>query len=159
MSIKYKIIGIIVLALTSYAFGRWSAPEKIKEVVKEVEVEKKTSSKDTATDKDTHKKTTTTETVNPDGTKTTTTETVEDTSTKRNTAANETDDTTKTSESYKEITNSTARVSILALYGIPLTGGTPVYGGSISRPVLGPITIGVWGNSMGVAGLGMGLTF
>lgn len=156
---KLGVLSVILLTLVAYGFGRWSAPETVKEVVKTVEVEKKTETKTTDTDKDKHKKTTVTETIGADGTKTTTTVIEEATTTKRTTADTSTDTKDSTTVSDKETTYSSAKVSVLALYGVRFSAGEQVWGASVSKPILGPITVGIWALTPGVIGASVGLTF
>lgn len=147
---KTKIILIVLALLASYGFGRWSAPEKIKT----------TDTTKTDVNRDKHKKTTITETEKPDGTKEKKTTITEDTETTKKV------DNEKTSE----ITRASAKVTISALAGTGINlqpGGptlTPVFGLSMSKPILGPITVGVWGIGVygfggGAAGASVGLTF
>lgn len=147
---RNKIILAIIALLAAFAFGRFSAPETIKTV----EVEKKTA--DTVIDKDKHKDTIVIEVIKPDGTKTITTQIKEDT--KTNIDKHIEMDKSKTTEE----TRSSSKVTIQALAGANVTHLTSdplVYGGSISKPILGPVTLGAFGLSNGVAGFSMGLTF
>lgn len=151
---KYLIL--LISALAVFAFGRYSAPDKVKIETKYVEVEKK--SEKTDTDRDKHKETTTTVVKAKDGSTTTTTKVVEDTKTDRKTS--EHDDTSVSQSTSKEITKG-SKVTVSALAGInlsDLTGG-PDFGMSVSRPILGPITVGVFGFKSGVVGSSLGLTF
>ena len=140
--IKTKVIVGIVAIATAFAFGRYSAPIRVEKEI--VEVEKKTEDK--------RKEIIKTEVVRPDGTKETTTKTVVDSKT-----------TTDSTKSEKELVEGqTSKVSISALVGAPLTLSgplTPVYGGHIHRPLLGPVSVGIWGLSNATAGLSFGLTF
>lgn len=158
MSNRTKALLAVLALVTSYGFGRWSAPEKIHTEIKTVEVEKKTN--DTDTNRDKHQKTTVTETDSPDGTKTKTTVTTVDTDTDRKTRS--TDDTSKTSDTVKDVTYASAKTTLAALVGasLSLSGTDPlVYGGIVSKPILGPITVGIWGLSNSTGGLAVGLTF
>lgn len=138
--------------LAAFAFGRFTGPEKVRTVT--LEVEKKTEQTDT--DKNRHKKTISITLILPDGTKKTTTTTTDDTEEK--TKERSTDDISKTSE--KEVIRGAAKVTVSALAAINLTkGGTPDYGLAVSKPILGPITIGAFGFQSGAAGLSLGLTF
>lgn len=160
MTTKSKIIIASIALLTSYAFGRWSAPEKVKIETKIVEVEKKTETSKTDTDRNKHKETTVTETTRPDGTKETTTKTVEDTQTDRKTNTSKTDDTTITESKSKEVTYSSSKVTVSALAGVNvLKGGLPDYGASLTKPILGPITVGAFAFQSGMVGCSLGLTF
>jgi FtsZ-interacting cell division protein ZipA len=145
------IVGAIAL-VAAFAVGRWSAPDKVK--IQTVEVDKKTDDKKVASDD--HKVTTITETDEPNGTKIKKTiisdvkaVQVED---------KKTDDLTKTET--KEIDKSSSKVTISLLAGVNITSPTtPTYGLSITKPILGPLTVGVFGFQNGLAGASIGLTF
>lgn len=157
MENRTKILVATAVILASYAFGRFSTPDHVKIETKIVEVEKKTT--DTELNKDKHKETTTVEITKPDGTKEKTTKTVEDTKTDKTTKS--TEETDRTEESSKEVSRG-SKVTLAALGGVSLnlTGTSPIlYGGILTKPVLGPITIGVWGLSNATTGLAVGLTF
>lgn len=150
---NYKlIVGAAILLLASFATGRWLAPTKVVTEIKTVEVEKKVDT--TTTQKDEHKTTVVTE--KPDGTKQTviTDDTHTGTKSKDTTVVTDTSDTTKT------VTRDSARVTVSALGAINIHDiSTPVFGVSITKPILGPLTVGVFGLSSGVAGASIGLTF
>jgi hypothetical protein len=153
MENRTKIIIASVALLTSYAFGRFSAPDHVKIETKIVEVEKKV----TDTDKEKHQKKVVEEIELPDGTKKKTTTIVQDTDTKTHVE----DDKSKTSDTIKE-TDKGSKVTLAALGGVALhpNGTDPIlYGGMISKPILGPITVGIWGLSNATAGAAVGLTF
>lgn len=157
METRAKVLVVAAVVLISYAFGRWSAPDHVRIETKTVEIEKKTTDSDTNRNK--HLKTTVTETDSPDGTKTKTTVTTVDTDTEKKTHS--TDDIAKTSDTVKE-TDKGAKVTLAALAGasLSLSGSSPlIYGGIIAKPVLGPITLGVWGLSNATGGLALGVTF
>lgn len=153
MTTKQIIIIAAISLVTAFAVGRWSAPDKIK--IQTVEVEKKTEDK--KVDVDDHKLTTVTEVDKPDGTKTKTTviSDVKDTQV----ADKKVDDLTKTES--KEIDKSSSKLTVSMLAGINVTNptGAPIYGASISKPILGPITVGLFGFQNGMAGASIGLTF
>jgi hypothetical protein len=141
-----SIIGLSAMAalVLTFAAGRWSAPDHI--VTKTVTVEKKTE------DDVKHEKTTTVEVKQPNGTDTTTTVTTDDTEDK------ERDDTSISQT--KETSKSSSKLTIAALAGVNVTSpGTMIYGGSVSRGLIGPISIGVFGLSNGVGGASIGLSF
>lgn len=161
MNTKSIILIAVLLALLGFAFGRWSAPEKVKTVTQTVEVEKHTQQNQTDTDRDKHREVVTTEVTRPDGTTEKTTKTVEDTSTERKTKSTDSTVITQQTTQTKESTGATAKVTISALVGTNVTNiaGGLVYGGSISKPILGPIAVGLWGLTSGVAGCSVGLSF
>lgn len=161
METKYKIaIALVVVAIaTSFAVGRYTVSEKIKIETKIVEVEKKTEKKDQDVNKAERKETTITESVKPDGTKETTTKIIEDTNTNKNTKVDTVqNDTTKTDAS-KTIEKGGSRLNISALGGYDIIKGVPVYGASISKDVIGPVSAGLWGLSNATVGISVGLSF
>lgn len=152
---KYLLLALALI--TAYAFGRFSAPEKVKIETKVVEVEKKTEKKDV--DKQLHKKTTTITEIRPDGTKIITVVSTDESQTK--TKERKIDESVKIGEQTKEVTNSTSKVTVAALAGVnpfDLNRGVD-FGASVSRPVIGPITVGVFGFKSGMMGASVGLTF
>lgn len=151
MSAKVKVIVCIVTVATAYALGRWSSPVKVETKTVTVEVEKKESD----TDKNKAIHTVVVETRKPDGTmeKTTTTDTASYSDTKV------TDDTSKSTETDKTITYNSSKVTVMATYGLSLSTGTTVWGGSVSRPLLGPVAFGLFGLSNGIVGAQLGLAF
>lgn len=146
---KRKIIGLVLFGATAFAFGRYMTPEKI------VEVERKDKITQKDTDKNTTKNTTQEEVRKPDGTVTIITKTEETTNTSRSTNIKEHEEKEKTTDYGRN------RVTLLATAGIDVTNlsGGYVYGGSVSKPMLGPIVLGVWGMSNGLAGVSAGLQF
>ena len=145
------IIGVLILAVV-FAVGRYTAPEKVRVETKIVEVEKKTEDKNTK--KNEHKKVVIVK--NPDGTTTTTI--TDDTNT--DITDHKTDDIAKSETQSKETSKGDNSVTISALAGINvLHGGTPIYGGQISKPLLGPVVIGVWGLTNATGGVSLGLRF
>jgi len=152
-----KFILIAIALATAYAFGRFSAPEKVKVETKIVEVEKKVEKKEI--EKQNNKKTTSVTEIRPDGTKTITTVTTDAGVTK--TKDRSVEESIKSTSENKETTNSSSKVTIAALAGVNpfrITEGVDL-GGMVSRPVLGPITIGVFGFKSGMCGVSAGLTF
>lgn len=154
-------IALGLALLTSYAFGRWSAPVKTITETKIIEVEKKTKDSNTNTNKDTHKETTVTETIHPDGTREVVTKTTEDTKTDKTKSEKTTEEREKEKTALKEVERSSSKVTISALAGVGSVLNNPViiYGGSVSRPILGPIALGAFGLTNGVFGLSIGLVF
>lgn len=169
ISLKALLIFIVV----AFAFGFYMAPEKIKiqKEIQYVESTKKQSDESAKQDSQRDKRVekTTTEITRPDGTKEVSTRTVEDSTTSRKSesARNERDESNKTSteKETKEITAGRNHLTISALAGpqLKLSSGVSlgplVYGAHITRPLLGPITVGLWGMSSGSGGMSLGLTF
>jgi hypothetical protein len=160
MSTKLKVfLGVVALA-AAYGFGRWSSPVKVVTETKTVEVEKKQDVVKQDTNKDDHKVTVTKQVVKPDGTKETDTTVTEDVTTakKYQDTTQSTIDTTK--DTTKEVTYATAKVTISALAAVNVLSPTGLdYGASVSKPILGPITIGAFGFESGRVGMSIGLTF
>lgn len=161
MELNRKTLSIgAVLLLTAYAFGRYSAPERVKiekEIVT-VEVEKKETSKQRITDED--KKTTILEVVRPDGTKVT--KKVIESDKKTDTKVAQTVDSKSEMESKEtKIIENSRRVSVSVIAGPNFFDLKQpiVFGGHVSRPFLGPITLGIWGLSSGTGGASVGLQF
>jgi len=153
---KSVVILVCIGLLVAFASGRWSAPDKIKTVVQTVTVEKKTDEK--KTDTSDHKRYTTIETTKPDGTKTKTTTITDDRDIKS--IDQSTDNTSTTQTKSKEVDKSSSKFTALFLAGLNITSpGIPIYGVSVSRNLLGPIVVGVFGMTNKTAGLSIGLTF
>lgn len=155
MTTKVQVLIGLAVVLTSFAFGRYTAPEKVRIETKTVEVEKKVEHTDTNRDK--HQDTTTTTEKRPDGTVITTTKTTVDTKTNRETDAATT--ASKSTDELKEITKTSSPVTLTLLGGAVLSSPQLVYGGMVGKPVLGPIGISVWALSNATLGAGVSLTF
>jgi len=157
MNNKYLVIGAIVALAVAFAMGRYTAPVKVKTETQVVEVDKKT--KDTEVDRDKHKETKIVEVNKPDGTKETTTTIVEDTNT--NKKEKQTDLLTETEKSSTEITRAGGFLYVQGLAGLDKLSlsGRPIYGASVSKEVLGPISVGAWGLTNSTFGLSLGLRF
>lgn len=166
------IIGLVILAV-GFAFGRYSAPEKIKIEKETVIVEKTTKetkeNAKTHTGRDKKYRKIIVELVHPDGTKETRTEIVEDTTTNRvtekRTDSREENDSTTTSKETKTIETGRSKLIVSAMAGpsLSLSSGLSLgpisYGAHIQRNFLGPIMIGAWGLSSGTGGFSLGLMF
>ena len=133
----YIIIG--VLLLVAFGAGRWLSPEKVVTKTVTVEVEKTNTKQDSTTIKVTK----------PDGTitETTTTKTESETVTNTN----------NKTESIVQGKKSSLNLSALAGINVTNPSGGIIFGGHISKPILGPISIGVFGMSDGRAGLSVGI--
>jgi hypothetical protein len=133
-------IGIIVLVVVSYSVGRYMSPEKIKTEIKTVEVEKvvtKTERKRIHITED--------EEGMMDAL------IIIDSSTQENTHEN------SFAEEKEVIIRDDYNVSIMAGAGLPYTN--PVFGASIQKRFIGPVTLGVWGLSNKTGGVSIGLNF
>ncbi len=140
MSTKTKSIIVVLGLLSSFAVGRYSVPESTKE------------SKDSSeqTDSKKKKKTVTEETEAPDGTKK-----------KKTTVTEETEKSkSKTDKESKEVFTGSSKVTVGALLGIRVyDANSQSYGLLISKPILGPITVGAFYLTPGILGASLGLTF
>lgn len=158
--LKIRIIGAVILFASAFAAGRYTTPERI-EIRKEtvtVEVEKKQTTKDQKIEQ--NKKKTEVEITRPDGTKIK--KTVTETDKKKDTQIEQTVEREKdTKETETKIVENPRRLTISVIGGPNFTDlKSPLaFGGHISRPFLGPITLGVWGLNSGVGGLSLGLQF
>lgn len=155
MQTRYKVIISIVIVTVAFASGRYTTPTKTVIETKIVEVEKKQTKEDVK--KDRNKKTTVVEISKPNGEKQTTTTIDETVVLDRQRDTTVTKDTTKESES-KTVTGD-SKTSINAMFGIDFDGKTPVYGGSVSKPVVGPIAIGIFGLTNKTLGCTIGVVF
>lgn len=152
MDLKTKLIVSCIALSMAFAVGRYTAPAgSVTKTVTDT-----ASSDQKQIDRDTIKKIITTTTKKPDGEEQTTTETTIST----NTHVND----TKSSETHQEQTVTIEKkpvlnVSLLAGVDVirPLSG--PVYGASVSKEFIGPITLGVWGLTNSTVGVSVGLNF
>ena len=149
LSLKYQALILAVAAITSFSFGRYSAP-KIPDThtVTDVKVDEK---KDILNDD--HKKTVIVKT--PDGT-TTTTITDDDV-----VKTNDLVDTDKHTDATVTAPK-TSTLNLSALSGVEYSGPNafkPFYGLSVTKQLVGPVTIGVWGLTNSTIGVSIGLNF
>lgn len=166
MNSKLMIAAAVVGSSAAvFALGRYTAPEKVRVETKTVtvEVEKKTETKAVA--KDLGRKTHTVSTTRPDGTQTV--ETTTETEVVSRTAIASQSEASKVSQAStsKTVESSKSHVTIQVLAGLQnLKLDTPVFGLSVfglsvSRPLLGPVVIGVWAFSNKTYGVSAGLQF
>jgi hypothetical protein len=143
---KTKIIISVVVILTAFAAGRYSVQKPAVTTI-----EDKHTDTEVHKDKDVHKITTITK--DPDG-KTVTT-IVEDSTTHT--------DKDRTTDSHLDQQVTPAKTNTLhlaAMAGTQLGHGlVPAYGLSVSKQVLGPITVGAFGFNNGLVGVTVGLDF
>lgn len=145
MSLSKNII-VVVVIVTTFALGRYSVQEP--EVKLDIVTDKQTD-----THKVQNKKKITTITKDKDG-KEVTTITEEDVIT----TDKNSNSTSKISETITPPKTNTINISALA--GMSLDRfGTPVYGVSITKQLIGPITVGAFGLTDKTIGLSIGLNF
>lgn len=157
--LKTKIIVCIITVTAAFAAGRYTVPEKVRVETKIVEVEKK-STENVADVKTREKKTEVTKVVaKPDGTKETTTTVIYDNSKENDHKTDTTDTVAKSQDKTKEVTHASDKVTVSALIGANIRSPGMVYGASITKPILGPLAVGLFGLSDGTCGGSIGLTF
>jgi len=140
MSIKTQIGIAAVLTVVAFAVGRYSVTQTTTTKQAEVHVD---------LDKRTHTETVITKA--PDGT--TTEHTVTDTTLSKDT-------TKKVAEASKTEAKSGSKLNISLLVGQDFTTvKQPAYGISVSRELIGPVTLGLWGMNNGAVGLSLGVNF
>jgi hypothetical protein len=151
---KYKYGAVVVITISSFAVGRYTVPEKIKIETKVVEVEKKIS--DVDQNKNEHKKVVVVEVKQPNGTDTITTTTQDDVKTDVKTDTKVTDDTT--TDTTKTVTKSNANLNLSVMGGINILNPSQLLiGGSVTKQIIGPFTLGIWGLSNATAGVSIGV--
>lgn len=137
------VIGVVLLLMgLSYGFGRYMQPAKVETKIVTVQVEK-TTVKD---------KTTTTTTKKPDGTVIVVEN--KDVETKTEEKTNTNSDTVTLAKKQN--------LHVSALFGIDLDNGLGrdiVYGAHISKDIIGPVSIGLWGMSNRSGGASLGISF
>lgn len=146
---KYIVAGLAVII--SFATGRFS--------VQQAEVRTTTSAQTTVKqdqDKNTHTETTVTTIKTPDGTVKTvkTIDQVADVKTDINTSE-------LTKNKTDTIPPKINTLNISALIGNDFSKGIgfPAYGVSVTKQILGPVTVGAYGLTTGVVGISIGLNF
>jgi len=159
MRLRYKILIVVGYTVVAVAIGRYTLPARVKVETKIVTVEKKVTNTSTSKTENTHKKVVIVEDTKPSGEKTTTTTTTDDVQFAENQKTHASDATTTDKESSKDTTYSSSKVTLSALGGLDLTTMKPIYGVSATKPIAGPLTLGVFGLSNGSCGLSLGVTF
>ncbi len=163
MTLKAKVIvGVIALAV-AFAFGRFTTPVKTVIDQKLVETNQELVKKLAEETKRRHTETVVKEVVRPDGTRETESKTTTDTQTDKKVDTEKTSEIDRVATTHKEVIQASSKVTISALYGVRLSGfsSSPpvVYGGSIQRPLLGPVTLGLFGLSDLTFGASLGVAF
>lgn len=146
---KYTIAGVAILA--AFAGGRYSVRQPEVKTTEQLQIN---TLEDKA--KDTHIITTVVTVKEPDGSEKTTKNT-ETTITAKGTVNSST-----TAQIQQTVTPAkTGTLNVSALVGNDFGVGVlkPVYGVSVSKEILGPITVGAFGLTSGMVGLSIGLNF
>lgn len=147
----YIVVGLAVI-IGAFAFGRYSAPERVKTEIKTVTVEKVVYTQ-------AHTKTT----INEDKNGNKSTVIISDTNTQDSTHSTSTD-------SSKEVVSRGRLINVSLLVGSTVAMTTPrdelvstkllpIYGVNITAPVFGPITVSGWMLSNLIVGAGIGINF
>ena len=147
MTSKNLFILIVVIAIGGFIAGRSTAPVKIHEVTTEVVKQHEQQ------DSDSKKHITIIETTQPDGSKRKVTEVNQET---------KTDTTVQTDTNIKRestTTFSAGSIHIQGLIGGYIPFSAPIYGLSVSKQFIGPLSIGIWGLSDKTVGVSVGITF
>jgi hypothetical protein len=135
-----KYILFVIVIIISYATGRYMSPEKIKTEVKTVEVEKVVTKVEHKTVKIKE---------NKDGSK----ETIIVTDSRAGSTTN-----SRSQDKTKELTvRDKINVSLLAGNSLPISA--PIFGASVQKNFIGPITLGAWVLTNKTGGLSVGLNF
>lgn len=140
MSTKTKVIIVLVSLALAFAGGRYSIPKATVDAQKQVEVDKQ---------KDVKTHTDTTVTKAPDGTTTTHTVTDKDSTTKTDTVSSE----------HTVVSQKHTNLNVSALVATKVDDLTPMYGASVSKEFVGPVTIGAFALTNGTIGLSVGIDF
>lgn len=163
MENKYKIgLGVLALAV-SFAAGRYTVPTSVKNSSETSVVDNKKEKKSENESSEKHTKTTIVDITNPDGSKThTVTKTTDEDKNKKSTDVSS-DNSATTKKESSEVTRSGSRLTVSALAGTKLTFSAQNieldYGAMVSRDLIGPISIGLFGFKSGIAGVSVGLSF
>lgn len=143
MSFKEWLTALGAMFAVGFCFGYYAMPQKTVIQRQIIEVEKKTQ--------DVQKDTVRTETRKPDGTV--------EIRTERHVDQHTQTDTNKQETERQEIVKSSGVLSVSAMAGTTFSLTPPVYGAMVSRNLIGPITVGLWGISNGTGGVAVGLNF
>lgn len=155
-----KNIFIAASLLVAFAFGRFTTPVKIKTVVKTITVTKDVNKNENQSNKNVHKKVVQKEVVKPDGTKEIDTTTTEDADQSNKNQSETVAKTNQSQDQEKEVVKGGGRLSLSLLGGVDLHDvGSPLLGLSVTKSILGPITVGAWGLNNNTLGISVGLDF
>lgn len=158
--LSYAGVAIVVALLVAFAGGRFSNSEKKTE---SIQTAMKTDTKQDLNvnlNKDQHVDTITTETKKPDGTIITTTEKKVDTVVNQEKTQVTQTQTVATQTVKESISRGGQPVTVQAMVGADLSNVNGlIYGLSVSKPLLGPVAVGIWGLTNKTAGFSLGLQF
>ncbi len=157
-----KVVFTLLALLAAFSIGRYSAPVSSKSETKTSDSTIVNNDKSKDTKEDEHKKTRTVTVTKPDGTKKSVTTITDDRSKDTSSTDKSKSSNTKTSDVTKEETKESSKLHISALAGSQISFSTlpkPDYGAMVSKDVLGPLNVGVFGFTNGFCGLSVGLSF
>jgi hypothetical protein len=138
MSLRYQLLGVFLIAILSFALGRRSTTSTT--IDTQVQTHEDIQTQD-------HKKTVITE--QPNGVKTTViTDDIKSDTTE-----------TQVAQTHEVLNAKKPVINVSALVGTDYTSLKPLYGVSMSKEFLGPITLGVYGMTNHVIGLSIGINF
>ena len=149
MTIRTELLVASIGLLTAFAAGRYSvsAPE--------VKTDQTSSSVDNKqTDKNSHVQTIIVTIKDPSGAEKTTTTITKDTTTQVKDK-----DVLNTTFAQDVIPPKRNTLNVYALAGVDVKTPGVVYGVSVTKQVLGPISVGAWGLTSGIVGVSLGLSF
>jgi hypothetical protein len=150
---KSKAVIAFVGVVGAFALGRYTGPTKVK--IQTIEVEKKVETLTLKKEQKRKKKIVKTETVKPTGEKTTTT-VITDVTTDKESAKNKLQALAIKKE-QKEVTSGGSRIRISALGAYDFSSKSLVWGGAVSKQLLGPINFGFFYLTNNTAGVNLGL--
>jgi hypothetical protein len=160
MTLRIKVIIGVVYTAACLALGAYLVPEKTKIVTKVAEAEKVVDRDDTKKEINRHKETKIVAVTETDGKKEVTTTITEDTGVNTEKKTNDTLSDNKLTTVDKEIVRGSSKVTISALFATNASSPNGIsYGLSVTKPIFGPITVGLFGIANGTCGLSLGLTF
>ena len=159
LTIKTKIIIFVVYTLIVAASAVWMVPVKTVTVTKEVQVDKIVYKEREDTQDQTHKTVKSHTETKTDGTRTTDTTITFDNTVKDVKVKDDSKTDNTTTETTKEVTRGDSKVTVLGLAGVNVGTGQVAYGASVSKSILGPVSIGGFAFSNGFVGGGAGLQF
>ncbi len=149
ISTKSIIFGALGLFLLGLSLGRYSVQSPTTKTTEQTQTDINKQ-----VNRDTHTDTTITVTEDPSGKKQTVTTISQDTTTR-----SKVDETINDSRSTTITPTKRSTLNISALASADIKNFIPVYGLSVTKEVLGPITVGGFGLSNGVIGISVGLDF
>lgn len=162
MEKKRKIIICLVALVVAFAFGRYSAPTSL---IVENDKSKTQENSEVQNDKEKRtkkQKTITKEITRPDGTREKTTIISDNDTTEKDNSTIKDEKSQETEHFKREETRSTKRLTLSAMAGTKVSISepmTPIYGGMVSHDIIGPIGIGLFGFSNGMAGAAINVSF